>query len=208
MTERPDTRDERLLDLYRRAPRPEPPARLDAAIRAAAHEAVGRRRRLWAWPALATAAVLVLAVGLVLRHPDLADRPEAGPTWESELRDAPRASPAMPAYRSEDYAPRVQESVPTAPAERVPAAAREATVATDPLASRADIVECPPLPPELTSDPARLRQRAAELLEAGQTDEAHCLLRQVEADAGSVPSGNTEPTAPAGPPAGRDPSAR
>ena len=50
MSERPDPGDERILDLYRRAPRPEPPERLDTAIRAAARAELRRPRRQWLLP--------------------------------------------------------------------------------------------------------------------------------------------------------------
>jgi len=60
--------DDKLRQRYRELPADEPPAALDAAIRAAAHRAVAPKRgaQRWAVPA-SLAAVLVLAVGVTLR---------------------------------------------------------------------------------------------------------------------------------------------
>ena len=61
--------DERLSALYRAGTQEEPPAHLDQQIRDAARRQAPRRHRGW-MPALATAAVLVLAVAVMIRVPD------------------------------------------------------------------------------------------------------------------------------------------
>jgi hypothetical protein len=130
MSERPDDRDAHLLDLYRRAPGPEPSAGLDATIRAAAHRAVARATRRWYLPALATAAVVVLAVGVALRLPS----PGSVAPVEQDLAPAPpsnagdTAAPgALPARETtgqgspramEGPAGRATAAAPTAPADR------------------------------------------------------------------------------------------
>jgi hypothetical protein len=198
MTERPDTRDERLLDLYRRAPRPEPPARLDAAIRGAAREAVRRPHRRWGgFPALATAAVLVLAVGLVVQQTKHSDLAEVEHAPESAPREAPRPSAAVPAPRVEQPAPRPREFAPAVPpaagtaVPRLPAVekalesrARQALtpLAAESAADRLDAAACPPLPPELAADRGLLEQRIAALLEQGETHAAECLRRAAALD--------------------------
>lgn len=79
MTERDDDlHDPRLSALYRRKDGEQPPARVDAVIRKAAHAAVKRpvTRRLW--PSLATTALLVLGVTVALKvfeQPEL-NRPQ------------------------------------------------------------------------------------------------------------------------------------
>jgi hypothetical protein len=197
MTERPDTRDERLLELYRRAPRAEPPAGLDAVIRAAARDALRRPRRTWTVPALATAAVLVLAVGLVVQQTRLPDLAEVERAPESGLREAPRPA-AAPAPGAEEPATRKRELAPAfppaagAPAARPQAVERalepRARQAPRPLldesaADRLDAAECPPLPPELAADRGLLDRRIAELLEQGETQAAECLRRAAALDA-------------------------
>ncbi len=197
MTERSDTRDERLLDLYRRAPRTEPPARVDAAVRAAARDAVRRPRRTWTFPALATAAVLVLAVGLVVQQMKLLDLAEVERASESGLREEPRPS-AAPAPGAEEPALMKRELAPAHPppagalAPRPQAVERavepRARQALTPLsdesaAARLDAAECPPLPPELAADRDLLDRRIAELLEQGETHAAECLRRAAALDA-------------------------
>ena len=177
MSERPDPGDERILDLYRRAPRPEPPQRLDTAIRAAARAELRRPRRQWLLPALATAAVLVLAVNLVLERPALQDT------------DAGRARP-----RVEMTAPETPTALELPQAQALPSAVKAAPLPSEtrrerePTRYRMKDRECPPLPPELASDRALLERQVAELLEAGLRQEAECLLLQLD----GLPPGGEE----------------
>ncbi|MBP7711192.1 MAG: hypothetical protein KA217_01820 [Gammaproteobacteria bacterium] len=202
MSERPDPGDERILELYRRAPRPEPPERLDTAIRAAARAAVRRPHRQWLLSALATAAVLVLAVNLVLERPALQDTdagrarprdemaaPETPKALESpEAQALPSAVKAAP-LRSETK--RERAAMPPPPAPRAldlsPGGSPE-PLAREPIRYRMKDRECPPLPPELASDRALLERQVAELLGAGLRQEAECLLLQLD----GLPPGGEE----------------
>jgi hypothetical protein len=62
-----DLHDERISKLYRSGEKPEPPGHLDTEIKQAARAAAPTRKRRFAWPSLATAAVLVLSISLVLK---------------------------------------------------------------------------------------------------------------------------------------------
>ncbi|MET0103460.1 MAG: hypothetical protein ABW078_17155 [Sedimenticola sp.] len=62
-----DLHDEGISRLYRMGDRSEPPTHLDESIRKAAHRAVHRPRLTLLWRLTATAAVLVLSVGVFLR---------------------------------------------------------------------------------------------------------------------------------------------
>lgn len=155
MSERSDPGDERILELYRRAPRPEPPERLDRAIRAAARAAVRRPRHPWLLPTLATAAVLVLTVNLVLVRPALQDT------------DTVHERPAMPP--------------PPAPRSLGPSpGASPKPLAREPARYRTKDRGCPPLPSEFPSDRTLLERKVAELLQAGLWQEAECLLLQLD----------------------------
>ena len=67
MTDKHDLHDERISKLYKMGSRAEPPKHLDEQIiRVARATGPGRKQRL-TWPSLATAAVLVLSISLVLK---------------------------------------------------------------------------------------------------------------------------------------------
>jgi hypothetical protein len=193
MSERPDPGDERILDLYRRAPRPEPPQRLDTAIRAAARAELRRPRRQWLLPALATAAVLVLAVNLLLELPGVQDkgagrartRYEPAAPEAQALPSAVKASPPRSETGRQREATRplsVPEVFEVAPR------ASPTPLAREPTRYRMEDGECPPVPPELAADRALLERRVAELLEAGLRHEAECLLLQLD----GLPPGGEE----------------
>ncbi|MFA5683031.1 MAG: hypothetical protein WCZ65_04805 [Lysobacteraceae bacterium] len=87
-----------LAEVYRRLPGDEPPASLDAHLRAQAHAAVrrapSRRVRIWRWGGGAMAAALALGIGLqVLRSP--IERTEL-PQSEAELHSVPPAESVTP----------------------------------------------------------------------------------------------------------------
>ncbi|MEQ8859535.1 MAG: hypothetical protein RIC56_12880 [Pseudomonadales bacterium] len=104
--------DRRLGDLYRRAADDQPPAELDQRILAAAAAAGQRRRSRWLpgrgpLAGLATAAVVVLAVTLLLRQTE--------PPLPAEASGRERAAPAASPLRQEA---RVAEPAANAPAVR------------------------------------------------------------------------------------------
>src|SRR3546814_9238605 len=59
-------------DVWQRSERTRQDPAIAAALREARHPASGRARRVW-WPALAVAASLLVAVGLMFRHQLLPD---------------------------------------------------------------------------------------------------------------------------------------
>ena len=87
--------DERLSALYRAGDHEEPPAHLDQEIREAARRHAPRRHRGWI-PALATAAVLVLAVAVMIRIPE-EPMEESG---HGTSKPAEEVTPAAPAVGS------------------------------------------------------------------------------------------------------------
>lgn len=147
------TEDPKLSQRYRDLPREEPPAHLDAAIRAAARRAAETRpaplvvpsgRRRWYFP-LAAAAIIVLAVAVtvhvererpdpelaVATAPEAAKEPAAEPLLRSE-RAADAAKPSSPREDEQRDARAASQAVPKpAPAAPPPAeeAARERALA-------------------------------------------------------------------------------
>lgn len=137
-------RDPRLDRLYREAPREEPPARLDAAILAAAHREVGARprplsARLRAWRVpVSIAAVVMLSVSLVtLVRKEGADQldPSTGPhSMDARTAAVPQQAPeiaktpdrAQPAQPAPDAIGAQQQAKPASPAARNDAAAKAA----------------------------------------------------------------------------------
>jgi len=67
MTENHDLHDEHISRLYRMGSRREPSAHIDQEIIQAAHQTSTGRKRSYTWPSLATAAVLILSLSLVLK---------------------------------------------------------------------------------------------------------------------------------------------
>ncbi|MGE7137026.1 hypothetical protein ACQKIE_05285 [Luteibacter sp. NPDC031894] len=109
----PDERE--LAALYARLPKEEPGSALDAAIVARAAQAVPARRHR-RWPAaLASAAVLVLAVGLAWQLRDMRPKTATAPAAVQERIPAPVPVPApAPAPAAVDMplvAPRVAKKV-------------------------------------------------------------------------------------------------
>lgn len=137
----PELRDRRLDAAYRDAPREEPPAELDARVRAAAHRAVAagprslaartRRSALAGWRlplSIAATALIAVTVSLMVREEEsIVSRPEA---------PAPATRPAAPAVTPPPPAPaggaRTRDQATPAPLEREPAAAAPARPAIPP----------------------------------------------------------------------------
>jgi hypothetical protein len=67
MSNNQDLHDERISRLYKLGDQREPPEHLDRVIKQAAQATAPRKKRSYAWPSLATAAVLVLSISLVLK---------------------------------------------------------------------------------------------------------------------------------------------
>ncbi len=67
MNDNRDLHDERISWLYKMGDGTEPPVRIDAVIKQAARDSVSGKKRSYTWPSLATAAVLVLSISLVLK---------------------------------------------------------------------------------------------------------------------------------------------
>lgn len=62
-----DLHDERISRLYKLGSQSEPPDHLDREIKQAAHAETPAKKRRYVWPSLATAAVLVLSISVVLK---------------------------------------------------------------------------------------------------------------------------------------------
>ena len=67
MSNNRDLHDDRISRLYQMGEQPEPPEHLDRKIKSAAHAATSVKQKRFLWPSLATAAVLVLSISLVLK---------------------------------------------------------------------------------------------------------------------------------------------
>jgi len=173
-------RDEELLRLYRAPPREAPPPPLDAAILAASRRPA-RAPGLPRWAAgLSVAAVLVLALGLVLKvqreAPDAgmpvesrATAPAAAPAPSAdasapESRSLPpqkpakvesrRVAPKRPAPRTEEPAVMAAPAAAPVPAPAPPAVAASSASAHDEKATAADAARANAAPP------ARAMQRS------------------------------------------------
>jgi hypothetical protein len=182
--------DNRLSDLYRAGAREEPSARLDARIREAGRREQPRRRHRWV-PALATAAVLVLAVAVLIRVPEQAVETERAPT-EARQQAAEPAPPAVSGAARKSAPARVLEEAPrfdtyaVPPGDELPAAPleRERAIVADeadiPIEAVAEGLDCAAPAPELARDPAALRARIEALEADGQEEAAACLRRWLE----------------------------
>jgi hypothetical protein len=67
MSNNRDLHDDHISRLYQMGEQPEPPEHLDRKIKSAAHAATSVKQKRYLWPSLATAAVLVLSISLVLK---------------------------------------------------------------------------------------------------------------------------------------------
>ena len=188
-------RDSGLDRLYHEVPRDEPPARLDAAILAAAHRAVGARprpasERLRAWRVpVSIAAVVVLSVSVVTLV-----REEGGDKLDSTTasRDMSRAPAAQMAEERASTRDRAApaESAPVADRARVQEAARPE--AAQRKAARDDAA------PASASTAKEEADRRAATESAKLTEQA---ARSRSAGVAAELSGGMEPRAPAPPPA-------
>ncbi|MES9937295.1 MAG: hypothetical protein ABW153_12685 [Sedimenticola sp.] len=114
-----DLHDEGISRLYRMGDRNEPPTHLDESIRKAAHRAVHRPRLTLFWRLTATAAVLVLSVGVFLRTLETVPLEEEFTEPTPSLQGIPRATGTTSTGESEpleERKPDTGESAPRSPA--------------------------------------------------------------------------------------------
>ncbi|MFC4728899.1 hypothetical protein [Coralloluteibacterium thermophilus] len=133
-----DAEERALAERLSGLPRTEPPAALDAAIRAHAARAVGRRPAPALW-GLGTAAAAVLALAVFWEvAPDTGTRDETAlaPPLQETRRAAPTGQPEIAAMRAE-----------VAPAEEAPAATLQAQRAADVAALRLPSEDAPSVDP-------------------------------------------------------------
>jgi len=185
--------DNRLGELYRAGTGEEPSARLDARIREAARRERPRRRHRWV-PALATAAVLVLAVAVLVRVPEQAVETGSVPNGAQQQAAEPAPPAASGAARKSSPARALEEAAriemyAAPPKVQAPAASleRERDVVADeegiPIEMAEESLDCAALAPDLAWDRAALRARirALEAEGKGDDEEAACLRRWLEA---------------------------
>lgn len=143
--------DDKLASAWRTASREEPPAALDAALRAAARRAVhagpARTRHMQSWPLAAAALVAVLAIGLLQLTPPEEVTPSSI-VADSTMRQL--------------SAKKTETAPPATPTETQPAPAPPAAVATP--------------PPQATPAPAEVARRAPP---SASTSELASSSRQV-----------------------------
>ncbi len=112
MPQETDHEPDELAALYREGASEQPPGALDAAILAAAEEALTPWYRRPAMAAISTAAVVVLAVGLILVNPDLGD---PGGESFSPMVDEQLLSQSAKEPSKRISEPKPVTNVPTAP---------------------------------------------------------------------------------------------
>jgi hypothetical protein len=172
-------RDPRLDRLYREVPREEPPARLDAAILAAARREVGARPRAasaqlrtWRVP-ISIAAMVVLSVSLVtLVREQGGDKLESSTALDRNTRESRTASAPQTAASS---------------SAKAPDQARPAQPASDGMGAQEQAKPAPPVAREDAASPNAAAAKAAE--ETAQRSAAASALLSEEAarrSAGSV----------------------
>jgi hypothetical protein len=67
MSNKRDLHDDHISRLYQMGEQPEPPEHLDREIKSAARDGIPNKKPKYIWPSLATAAVLVLSISMVLK---------------------------------------------------------------------------------------------------------------------------------------------
>lgn len=104
MNDNHDLHDEHISRLYKLGDGTGPPPHLDMEIRQAAHAAVAHKKRGYLWPSLATAAVLVLSISLVLKVVN--QQPLEEPLLEAIPASETVPTPEVRKQESEDKADR------------------------------------------------------------------------------------------------------
>jgi Meckel syndrome type 1 protein len=161
--------DSGVAAIYRKLPRAEPDAALDAAVLAMARRAVTSARPVHAprarWmPALAAAAVIALAAGVALRiGPRIWQRPTAVPAAEPMPSAAQREESSAPTARAKPVMPTAQPAPPVlAPSVAPMVAAPAADIARKPSQEmkKVENAASPPMPQAFPT-PAPERDAAA-----------------------------------------------
>ena len=98
MSDNSELHDERISKLYQLGDSSEPPSHLDRDIKQAARAATPAKKRRFVWPSLATAAVLVLSISLVLK---VLQQP---PLEETAISSAPNGGEGISLQESADMA--------------------------------------------------------------------------------------------------------
>lgn len=180
---------ESALAAYRRLPRPQPPASLDAAIRVHARAAITRRAPAGRWPLrLATAATLVLAASLGWRAW------QSGSDQPAPLsRDVVATEAAAPAAARTDA-----KQEPAEARQRQEQAPGAAPPLQDLARPAAGAMEAPPLP-ETAADIAQYARKA----DASAAQQAPESIAQPFDEAVATPA---PPAAPPAPPAAAAPA--
>ena len=173
MTDEFDQREwQGVHDAYSRLPKREPSAALDAAILAAARQAVAKPspRPRWLLP-LGSAAALIVAVGIGWRLREHAEEP-----WSDVASRAP--------------APAVAPAPPSAPAKELADNDKsvDARAAGGPAASDAEA----PAPPAKTAEKQDLARTEADAFPAGKDQPAQPAASQPGATADTRPSGRVD----------------
>ena len=183
--------DDELLKRYRDLPRAAPPSSLDASILAASRRATRRPLARWAAP-FSVAAVLVLALGLVLRvqreGPEVTLPSAQEQAMPGTGAGAPAATQASPQAAKKDVQPpavekaqapkleRVTPSAPEPPASVAPASPSTADLAPAPAASRPHSARMAAAPSAAAKPELRELERIARLRAEGKDDEADAAL--------------------------------
>lgn len=143
MSEHDSHDDPAISALYRSASQEAPSRHLDERVMVTARRHAARRSHRW-WLPLSTAAVLVLAVTLLLRHQQA---PDVLQEQFAQLEPAPAASApppaAVPTAPAAPATPRKEERVAAKPESRAKSSVAEAPLAEAPLADSAKSVAPP-----------------------------------------------------------------
>jgi hypothetical protein len=192
-----EERDPRVSKRYRGLGREEPPRELDERVLAASRRAGRADRYRWAAP-LATAAVLVLAIGVALnverRQPEL-DAPVAGKAEEEKESPPPAQAPAVtpdPKPQEPSREMRARPQAQSAPA-AVPQAPPEAKMqdARQPAAAAA------PPPPAASVNAGVAGDAAGAAAQAGARRDAQMEARSSASARAQARSVEPSPVAPA-----------
>jgi len=179
-----DLHDERISRLYKIGDGTEPPAHIDAEIKQAARDAAQNRKRNLVWPSLATAAVLVLSLSLMLKVMD--QQPLEEPVLQSMhaddqaitpevlLQEMDKEEPVLKRYktkrRSMAPAPAKSEMEDREQFEITPAAA-----ISEKISSKAKQLSCSGISIPDTAPKKEWIKRYTKALELGQNETAKCL---------------------------------
>lgn len=176
--------DERLSKLYNMGDSTEPPAHIDAEIKQTARDAVMNKKRSFAWPSLATAAVLVLSLSLMLKVLDQQPLEESvmepmqaddqAMTPEIMLQERDKEKPVLKRYeakrRSIAPAPPKPETEDTAQFDAAPAASIGETIS-----SSLQQLDCSDISMPEAAPKEEWISQYQKALEQGQIEAANCL---------------------------------